>query len=168
MASKTLVPVEDYLKMSFDEPEPEYLDGEIVERHLGSFEHSKAQERLLECFRSLKQSYPLFAYPELTLQISATRRRIADIVVLVGPRPAGQSYPTDAPAFAIEVVSEDDRYVEIKEKLAEYHAWGVRHVWLVDPWTRALSVHDNNGFHEVSSFELPEFGARISGAEIFS
>ena len=33
MASKTLVPVEEYLKMSFDGPEPEYLDGEIVERH---------------------------------------------------------------------------------------------------------------------------------------
>jgi Uma2 family endonuclease len=168
MATKTLVPVEEYLRMSFDGPEPEYLDGEIVERHLGSFEHSETQERLLEFFRPLKQSFSLFPYPELTLQITATRRRIADIAVLVGPRPAGQRYATDPPAFAIEIVSEDDRYVEIKEKLAEYHAWGVRHVWLADPWTRTLSVHDNNGFHEVSAFELPEYGVRISGAEIFS
>src|ERR1700676_2469173 len=104
MATKTLVPVEEYLKMSFDGPWPEYLDGEILERHLGSFEHSEAQERLLEFFRSLKQSFSLFAYPELTLQISATRRRIADIAVLVGPRPVGQRYPTEPPAFTIEIV----------------------------------------------------------------
>jgi Uma2 family endonuclease len=167
MATKTLVPVEEYLRMSFDGPEPEYLDGEIVERHLGSFEHSEAQERLLEFFRSLKQSFQLFAYPELTLRISPTRRRIADIAVLVGPPPAGQRYPTDPPAFTIEIVSEDDRQVEILEKLVEYHTWGVKHIWVVDPWMRKFFVYDSGGYHEVPSFDLPEFGAKISTAEIF-
>jgi Uma2 family endonuclease len=168
MASKTLIPVEESTTVRFDGPQPEYLDGEIVERHLGSFEHSEAQERLLEFFRSLKQSFPLFAYPEITLQISPTRRRVADIAVLVGPRPAGQRYASIPPAFAIEVVSEDDRYVEILEKLVEYHAWGVRRIWLVDPWTRTFSVFDNSGLHEVPAFELPEFGAKLSPSEIFS
>ena len=167
MASKTLIPVEEFLKMSFDGPEPEYLDGEIVERHLGSFEHSKAQGRLLECFRSLKQSFPLFAYPELTLQISPTRRRVADIAVLVEPPQEGQRYPTEPPAFAIEIVSEDDRQVEILEKLAEYHAWGVKNIWVVDPWTRKFLVYDSSGYHEVSSLDLPGFGASISTAQIF-
>ena len=35
-ASKTLVTAEEYLKMSSDGPEPDYLDGELKERHLGS------------------------------------------------------------------------------------------------------------------------------------
>jgi len=65
-------------------------------------------------------------------------------------------------------VSEDDRHVEILEKLAEYHAWGVKHVWLVDPWTRKLFVYDSGGLRETTCFELPEFGAKLSKAEVFA
>lgn len=166
MATETL-PVEEQVKLKLDRPQSELLDGEIVERNLGSYEHSEAQERLLEFFRSLKKSFSLFAYPELTLQISPSRRRIADIAVLVGRRPVGQHYPTTPPEFAIEIVSEDDRLVQILEKLAEYFAWGIHHIWVVDPWTRKLFIYDQTGYHEVPAFELPEFGARILPAEIF-
>ena len=168
MASKTLVPVEEYLKMSFEGAEPEYVDGEIVGRRLGSTPHFKAQGRMLEFFRPLRQSHSLYGYSEVTLKISPTRYRVADVAVFAGDIPTEKKYPTEPPEFVVEIVSEDDRYVEIKAKLAEYHAWGVRHVWLADPWTRTLSVHDNNGFHEVSAFELPEYGVTISGAEVFS
>ena len=167
MATKTLVPVEEYLRMSFDGAEPEYLDGEIVERHLPSIPHFKGQKRMLEFFGSLQQSCSLFAYPEVTLRLSPKRYRIADVVAFVGGVPAGK-YPTEPPAVVVEIVSEDDRYVEIQEKLAEYHAWGIKHVWLADPWTRRLSVYDSSGFHEVAAFELPEFDARITPAEVFA
>jgi hypothetical protein len=75
MASKSLVPVEEYLKMSFDGREPDNLDGELVERHLGSTPHCKAQEHMLEFFQSLQQSHSLFGYPVVTLEISPTRYR---------------------------------------------------------------------------------------------
>ena len=120
MASKTIVPVEEYLKMSFEGPEPDYVDGEIIERHLGSIPHFEAQERLLEFFRSLKQSHSLFAYPEVTLMISQKHYRVADVAVFRS-RPKGTKYPSELPTILIEVVSEDDRHVEIQEKLAEYH-----------------------------------------------
>ena len=54
------------------------------------------------------------------------------------------------------------------QKLAEYHTWGVKHVWSVDPWTRKLFIYDNSGYHEVPAFELTEFGARISPVELFT
>ena len=168
MASKTLVPVEEYLRTGFDEPEPEYLDGEIIERHLGSFPHSEAQERLLDFFRSLKQSFKLFAYPELTLRLSPSRYRIADVAVLRGGRKAGEEYPTVPPEFAIEIVSKDDRIVAIVQKLMEYHSWGVNYVWLVDPWNFKFLVYDDSGLHEVPAFDLPEYNARISVAEFFA
>src|SRR5437762_303565 len=138
MTSKTLVPVEEYLKMSFDGQDPEYLDGEIVERHLPSIPHSKAQKRLLEFFRSLKQSVSLSAYPEITLRLSPTRYRIADVAVFAGDFPDEMEYPSSPPEIAAEIVSKGDRHVQIMEKLAEYHAWGVKPVWLVDPWTKKL------------------------------
>jgi Uma2 family endonuclease len=168
MASKTLVPVEEYLKMSFDGPEPEYLDGEILERHLGSKPHSKVQKRLILSFEALRESCSLEVYPEITLRISPTRYRVADLAVFVGDDTGGDKYPTRPPEIVVEIVSENDRRVDIQEKLAEYHAWGIKHIWLVDPWTRKLSVYDANGLREVTSFDLPEFGAKLSTAEIFA
>jgi hypothetical protein len=42
-------------------------------------------------------------------------------------RASGTKYTIDPPVLAAEIVSEDDRAVEIPQKLAEYHDWGVRH-----------------------------------------
>ena len=167
MASKTLVSVEQYLKSSFDGPEPDYLDGEIVERHLGSKPHSKVQKRLLLFFEALRKSSQCDAYPELTLRLSPTRYRVADVAVLTAESPE-ENYPTRPPFIVAEVVSEDDRQVEILNKLAEYHAWGVTHVWSVDPWTLKLFVYDDSGYHEVPAYELPEFGVTLTAAEIFA
>ncbi len=168
MTSKTLVPVEEYLKMNFDGPDREYLDGEIVERHLPSAPHSKTQKRLLEFFDSLEQSVFLSAYPEITLRLSPTRYRVADVAVFAGDIPESMEYPIEPPEIAAEIVSKSDRHVEIVEKLAEYHAWGVKHVWLVDPWTKKLFVYDSSGLRETPCFELPEFGARLSRDEMFA
>jgi len=166
MASKTLVPVEEDAALNLDRPEPDYVDGEIIERHLGATPHFEAQERMLEFFRSLRQSYSLFGYSEVTLIISPTHYRIADVAVFNG-RLARTKYQAEPPEFVIEIVSEDDRQVKILEKLAEYQAWGVKHVWSVDPWTLKFFVYDQTGYHEVPAFELPEFDARILPTEIF-
>jgi len=167
MASKTLVPVEEYLKMSFDGPEPDYVDGELVERHLGSKPHSKAQKRLLRCFEALSTSCLLEAYPEITLRISPTRYRVADLAVFVADDTGEGDYPTRPPEFVVEIVSKDDRYLDIEKKLAEYHTWGVKHIWLLDPWTKKLSFYDSAGLHHVPAFDSPEFGVKITAAEIF-
>jgi len=166
MASKTLVPVQDYLRMSFDGPDREYVDGEIRERHLGSKPHSKGQRRLSRFFDNLSDSHSLHPFPDLRVKISDRHYLVADIAVYFGNEPE-ENVPSDPAELVVEVVSEDDRQVEILEKLAEFHAWGVKHIWVVDPWTRKLFVYDNSGYHEVPSFDLPEFGAKISTAEIF-
>src|SRR5262249_35029243 len=140
MASKTLITPEEYLKMSFDGPEPDYLDGKLKDRFVGSIPHFEAQERMLEAFRSLKQSASLFGYPEVTLKISPKRYRVADVAVF-RTKPKGR-YPEQPPEVVIEIVSEDDRHVDIQAKLSDYHTWGVKHIWLVDPWTRKLGVFD--------------------------
>lgn len=42
MGVKTAIPVKEYLRMSFDGPDWEYVDGEIVQRNLGDLPHSDA------------------------------------------------------------------------------------------------------------------------------
>jgi Uma2 family endonuclease len=166
MTSKTLVPVEEYLKMSFEGPDREYLEGDIVERHLGSKPHSKGQMRLLRFFDQLSDRHSLHVFPEIRVKMSSQRYRVPDIAVYFGDEPA-ENIPSDPPGAVVEIVSEDDRHVEILEKLAEYYTWGIKHVWLVDPWTKKLFVYDNNGLRETTSFELPEFSATLSRDEIF-
>ena len=33
-----------------------------------------------------------------------------------------------------EILSRDDSMVDVEEKAAEYAAWGVKNIWLVNPW----------------------------------
>jgi hypothetical protein len=42
MATLTAVPVEEYLRTSYD-PDREYVDGQLVERHVGEYFHSLLQ-----------------------------------------------------------------------------------------------------------------------------
>src|SRR2546423_15076100 len=109
MSSKTLVPVEEYLKMSFEGPDREYVDGEIIERHLGSKRHSKAHRKLFSFFVHLSERQPLHLFSDLRVKISEKRYRVPDISVYFGAEP-DEEVPAEPPNLIIEVVSEDDRY----------------------------------------------------------
>jgi len=50
--------------------------------------------------------------------------------------------PDAPPLLVAEVLSLDDRLTAVREKLEEYKAWGVAHVWLVDPHTKRLYMCD--------------------------
>jgi len=50
--------------------------------------------------------------------------------------------PDLAPDLAIEVLSESNTEPEMARKLGEYFAAGVRLVWMIDPPTRTVTVHD--------------------------
>ena len=88
--------------------------------------------------------------------------------MFAGDNTGGEEYPTRPPEFVIEIVSRDDRYVDVQTKLAEYHAWGAKHIWLVDPCTRELSVYGSAGLRVAPAFEAPEFGVNLPAVEIFA
>lgn len=94
-----------------------------------------------------------------------SRIRVADVAVFKGARPTEQ-IPSTPPFIVIEVVSRDDRYVDILTKLEEYRAWGVQHVWLVDPWLRKLNAY-KHGLEEVERLGAAECEISISPADLF-
>ncbi len=167
MSVKTGVSVEEYLHMTFDGPDREFVDGSVVERNMGNRTHSLIQARLVEIFYEIRKSHALWAMPELRHRVAPDRFRIPDVAVY-RDQPPGEEVPTTPPFVAIEIASPDDRWSEIVAKLAEYDRWGVAHVLLVDPGNRRLFLYSNARLNEVDAFEIPEFGCRIQAGEIFA
>ena len=165
MAVKTLISEEEYLRMSFEDRAPDYVNGELVERSVPNHSHSKTQGELYFRFRSLAERLPLFPRTELRVPVAPRKYRIVDLAVYAHQEPV-EELPKELPLVVTEIVSPDDRHEDIMKRLAEFEAWGVPHVWLVDPGLQRLYVYHNGGLTAAEAFELPEFGVRIAAGEI--
>ena len=165
MSTRALVPVEEYLRMSFDGPDPEYLDGELRERNLGGNSHSSTQINLGAMLHSLKKKHRFHVRPELHMRLAPSRIRVADLAVFLDE--LTEEIPSSPPHIVAEIVSPGDRYIEIHEKLEEYRGWGIRHIWLLNPASRTFSIYDDAGLREVPALELPEFELVIQKADVF-
>jgi Uma2 family endonuclease len=130
MCAKTALSEEQYLHSSFPDLDKEFRDGEFVERTLPNFLHGRTQGRLYKLFDAHQKATPVFACVETRMKIRPGLYRIPDVAVF---QTMQDLVPDTPPLVAIEILSPDDRLMEVREKLEEYRAWGVSHVWLVDP-----------------------------------
>ena len=165
MGAKTAISVEEYLRTSFPDLDREYRDGELVERSLPDYSHSRTQPLLAVFFESLRKTVPVFTCTELRVKVRERLFLIPDVCVF-WPSPPSSQVPDFPPLIAIEILSPDDRFPEVREKLEEYRAWGVKHVWLVDPHSRRMYTCDA-GLTEVPSLRVEELGVELTAADIF-
>ncbi|HTS24233.1 MAG TPA: Uma2 family endonuclease [Bryobacteraceae bacterium] len=144
MSAGALVSLEEYLGSSYD-PDMEYVDGVLVERHVGEWLHSLIQSNLIV---AISRKYPhIYALPGLRSQTYTTRYRLPDVCVLLSPPKT--KYLLDAAFLVIEILSEDDRMTKMMEKLEEYSRKGVPNIWVIDPRLRTISIYSGGDLHEV-------------------
>jgi Uma2 family endonuclease len=136
MGVSTGVSVEEYLHSSFPGIDREYRDGALVERSMPDYLHGKTQALLNALFMALRKELRLYPCSETRMKLRAGRFLIPDVAVFHPDEPG--LVPDTPPLIAIEILSPDDRLSEVREKLEECRAWGVPHVWLVDPHSRRL------------------------------
>ena len=165
MGTKAALPVEEYLRTAYPDLDKEYRDGQLVERSLPDNLHSKTQGLLIAFFVALRKAFPLFTRPELRLKLRAGRYLIPDVAVFHPIEPL-ERVPETPPLVVIEVLSLDDKMTALRQKLEEYRAWGVSHVWLVDPHAKRLYTCDA-GLTEVPTLTIPELGIEVTPADIF-
>ncbi|MGA3188100.1 MAG: Uma2 family endonuclease [Bryobacteraceae bacterium] len=132
--------VSEYLRTSFEGPDCEYLDGEIVERNIGEIPHSDVQSNLIGLLRQLRSRLGLRVLPETRIQISERRYRVPDIAVWRNDD-IGTGIPTVAPFLVVEILSPEDRMVRMLPKIQEYLSIGVEWVWIVDPQEQSALLY---------------------------
>jgi len=158
-AAPNWVPVEEYLH-SIYHPDCDYVDGRLVERNGGELPHAKAQRRALIYFYEREKRWNTFAIQECRLQVSPTRYRVPDVCVILGPEPNGNIL-TAPPFLCIEVLSPEDRLSRMQQKIDDYLRFGVRYVWVIDPYQRRAWIHTADAIREAQDgllrTEDPEF-----------
>jgi len=155
----------EYLNTSF-RPDCDYLEGEVLERNIGEFQHSRFLGLLGACLCRREKELGILVAMQVRVQVKARRFRVPDITVLRG-RPVGQIV-TEPPLLCIEILSPSDRVTEMQMRIDDYLDFGVRYVWLINPQTRQTFVYRADGVHEAKDGVLvtTDPGIRLALSEL--
>ena len=162
------VSVEEYLSTVF-EHDCEYVDGILEERDLGEFEHSYVQGLLVTLFNNHRGDWGVYALPEQRVQTQKGHFRVPDVAILkIGAM--REPILTRPPLLVIEIQSPETPLSRTRTKAVEYLAFGIEHVWVIDPAARVAYRGTANGLELVRDGELtiPETPIHVVLADLFA
>ena len=152
----------------------EFIDGEIIVMAPASPEHGRVTsrvDRVLGAYADKKGGEVLtgdvgFIWDENTI-------RAPDVAYLDAKRSKmipSRGYMAQMPNLVVEVVSPNDNWSEVKQKVRGWLEHGVSLVWVVDPETKTVEVHAAgkpvtelmNSQQIDGGAVLPGFKARVS------
>jgi Uma2 family endonuclease len=166
MATATHIPIELYLHSSY-EPDADYVDGEIQERHVGEFDHNAVQKALLVWFYLREQQWQVKIIQEQRMRVSATRVRIPDSCVYGNDFQVEQVF-TRPPLICIEVLSPEDRHLRIQERITDYIHFGVKNIWVIDPQTQTGWDCSSGAWIPVGRFTVAGTEIELPLADLFA
>lgn len=156
-ASPALIPVEEYLRSAY-KPSCEYIDGVLRAKPMPTYKHGKMELRVSNLINRLKNGFE--AIPEQTVRIREGKYLVPDIAVQRVSE-LQQPYPGKPVHLCSEVLSPEDRFSEVLAKCEDYHAWGVKFCWLIDPEKKQCWEYESGD----RPHQIPE-GGRIAAREI--
>lgn len=161
-----LVSEHEYLHTTY-RPDCDYVDGFVLERNLGQFDHSTLQMLVLIALQAHAAEWNVLVRPELRLKIRARKYRIPDIMVLDANalRTPIIEHP---PLLCIEIVSPDDRMPDLVIRTGDYLQLGVPETWILDPGTKRSYVYDQGGLRESHDAILRHGRIELPIGEIFA
>jgi Uma2 family endonuclease len=148
----TLISIDEYLRTSY-KPDVDFVDGEIMERNVGKYEHGKIQSLIATLFTVHEDIWQTDAIVEQRIRVSPARVRVCDVAILHTDAPHEEVTATP-PHICIEILSPEDRLSRAKLVLADYLAMGVSNLWLIDPIRRVAYTFDATGLHEADTAHL--------------
>ncbi len=147
--TERLMTVDDLLNATADGYRYELIRGELVKRMSAGFEHGTCSGNITISMGAYAQAHGLgrilVAEPTFLLATDPDHARIPDVAFVSAERlhlieDRARAFPA-APDLAVEVISPTDRLTQVREKVADWLAHGVRMVIVVNPRNRAVEVH---------------------------
>jgi Uma2 family endonuclease len=168
MSTATLISVEEYLAASY-RPDRELIDGQLVERNLGEYDHSRLQTKLAGWFLSREREWSIRVVVEQRVQVKPDRFRIPDVSVISRDQPVEPIF-RHPPLVCIEVLSREDTLRSVEDRVDDYLAFGVRNVWILDPEKRRAYVCTRGSFREPEGgiLAVPDSPIRIPLQDLFT
>ena len=164
MATSTVISLSEYLTTSY-RPDREYLDGEVVERNVGKWDHARIQALLTIWFGQHEQQWNILTATEWRTMVSSTRIRIPDVVVV-----REESQPdvlVDPPVLIVEILSPDDTYSDTQRRAQDYTRMGVQTIWIIDPETRSARVCSGDTWTQATRLEVSGTPIHVDLAVLF-
>lgn len=162
------VSVREYLSTSY-RPDCDYVDGRIEERNVGEYDHGFLQTLLAVLFTNNRDTWNVRAVTDVRTQVNRTRYRVPDLSVLRSDAPKEQII-THPPLIVIEILSPEDRLSRFQDRIDDYLAFGIEHIWIIDPGRRSAWTVTKAGLQIVQNGELtvPETPIRVVLGELFA
>jgi Uma2 family endonuclease len=160
MAAATQISVTEYLNTTY-RPDRDYVDGAVLERNLGEYDHSRPQALICAFFVNREKEWRVRVVPEQRVQVNPHRFRIPDVCVVRAESPV-ESIFRQPPLICIEILSKDDTFKSVTERLDDYLAMGVPNVWVIEPHARRGYIYNADGFLEAKDGVLRAANSEIA------
>jgi Uma2 family endonuclease len=138
MATSTRLSLLQYMKTNY-RPDREYVDGELVERNVGKWEHARLQALLTVWLGSQEKTWSVKV---------ATEQRLKVLVV--------------------EILSPADTYTETQSRSADYLHMGVSCVWIIDPTSRTGRQCVGDAWTAADVLGVPGTEIRVNLLQLFA
>ena len=158
MSTATVISLHEYLTTSY-RPDREYLDGELLERNVGEWDHSRLQMLLSRYLSNREKEWGILVVPEQRVQVKATRVRVLDISVLAGIAPTG-AILVEPPLLCIEIRLTTIGWRRCRSGSTTISGLGYG-CWVIHPRTRCAFVYTPEGMQEVKDGVLQTDGPNI-------
>jgi Uma2 family endonuclease len=127
MATIAGISIEQYLKTSYT-PDCEYIDGELREKPEVGFPHGNIQALLSAWFVNHAHEWRIRVAVETRTRVTNSKVRLPDLVVVPLDVSAPQGALESPPLIAIEVLSLDDSYNDLRQRARDLRAMHSQHL----------------------------------------
>jgi Uma2 family endonuclease len=157
MAIETKLSLAEFLEADYGR-EVELVDGELWERTVGDFSHSRIEALLAAWFAANEERWGVVALIEQDVIVLPGSLLKPDVALV--PFGSTPDRLVDPPLLAVEVLSPSDSLRKTKRKCEEYARMGVNGIWIIDPASRIGLQWAGDRWTEVRRLG-------VSGTEIF-
>ena len=153
----TTVSLDEYLNTSY-RPDMDFVDGELVERNVGTQSHGRLMCIAASFLSPMRKSHRVETFLSVRLLVNRAtgRHRIPDVMAVGIPYQRGKVI-TDVPLIIVEIKSPDDTFDDILERCLDYEKLQVPHILVMDPENRRTWKFVDSGLLLVTSesIDLP-------------